>query len=152
MKSIRMIIKFILLFLHKRKLRRLNRKMNKKKGFSKWLLILDYVIATILLVAFFICHIINGIYTMNIMNELIQMGMDVSMINITAPFNLDVFGVLLGIWIAQLGISSTAYYVLVKSERKVQLPMMLINDLPQDIKDSVDMTTIITTVLSCTNN
>ena len=30
-----------------------NKKMNnKKKGFSKWLLILDYIIAVILLVAF----------------------------------------------------------------------------------------------------
>ena len=125
--------------------------MNKKKGFSKWLLILDYVIAAILLVAFFICHTINGVYTMNTMNELIKMGMDVSMVSIIAPFNLDIFGVLLGAWIAQLGVSSTAYYVLVKSERKVQLPMMLINDLPQDIKEQVDMNELITTVLTSTS-
>ena len=125
--------------------------MNKKKGFSKWLLILDYVIAAILLVAFFICHTINGVYTMNTMNELIKMGMDVSMVSIIAPFNLDIFGVLLGAWIAQLGVSSTAYYVLVKSERKVQLPMMLINDLSQDIKEQVDMNELITTVLTSTS-
>ncbi|MBQ4523323.1 MAG: hypothetical protein IJA10_10290 [Lachnospiraceae bacterium] len=126
--------------------------MNKKKGFSKWLLILDYIIATILLVVFFICHTTNGVYIMNTMNELIESGVDISMLNITAPFNLDIFGVLLGAWISQLGISSTAYYVLVKSERKVQLPMILINDLPQDIKDDVDMTQLITTVLNNTNN
>lgn len=89
---------------------------------------------------------------MNTMNELIQSGIDVSMISITAPFNMDIFGVLLGTWITQLAISSTAYYVLVKSERKVQLPMMLINDLPQDIKENVDMTQIITTVLTSTDN
>ena len=130
-----------------------NKKMNnKKKGFSKWLLILDYIIAAILLVAFFICHTFNGIYTMNTMNELIQSGIDVSMISITAPFNMDIFGVLLGTWITQLAISSTAYYVLVKSERKVQLPMMLINDLPQDVKENVDMTQIITTVLTSIDN
>lgn len=126
--------------------------MNNKKGFSKWLLILDYVITIILLVAFFICHTVNGIYTMNTINELIQLGTDVSMVNIITPFNLDIFGVLLSIWIAQLGVSSTAYYVLVKSERKVQLPMILINDLPQDIKDNVDMTQIITTVLTSIDN
>lgn len=123
-----------------------------KKGFSKKLLILDYSIAAILLVAFFICHIVNGIYIMNTTKELIQLGMDTYLMTITTPFNLDIFGVLLGIWIAQLGVSSTAYYVLVKSERKVQLPMILINDLPQDIKESVDMTQIITTVLTSTNN
>ena len=123
-----------------------------KKGFSKKLLILDYSIAAILLVAFFICHIVNGLYCINATNELIQMGVDISMISITAPFNLDIFGILLGTWITQLAISSTAYYVLVKSERKVQLPMMLINDLPQDIKENVDMTQIITTVLTSTDN
>lgn len=123
-----------------------------KKGFSKKLLILDYAIVAILLVAFFICHIINGIYIMNTTKELIQLGIDTSLVNITTPFNLDIFGVLLGTWIAQLGVSSTAYYVLVKSERKVQLPMILINDLPQDVKESVDMTQIITTVLTSTNN
>lgn len=123
-----------------------------KKGFSKKLLILDYSIAAILLVAFFICHIVNGIYCINITNELVQMGVDISIISVTAPFNLDIFGILLGTWIAQLGISSTAYYVLVKSERKVQLPMILINELPQDIKKSVDMTSIITTVLTSINN
>ena len=127
--------------------------MNKnKKGFSKKLLILDYVIAATLLVAFFICHIVNGVYIMNMTKDLIQLGMDTSLISITTPFTLDIFGVLLGTWIAQLGVSSTAYYVLVKSERKVQLPMILINELPQDIKDSVDMTQIITTVLTSTNN
>ena len=127
--------------------------MNKnKKGFSKKLLILDYVIAATLLVEFFICHIVNGVYIMNMTKDLIQLGMDTSLISITTPFNLDIFGVLLGTWIAQLGVSSTAYYVLVKSERKVQLPMILINELPQDIKDSVDMTQIITTVLTSMNN
>lgn len=123
-----------------------------KKGFSKKLLILDYAIAAILLVAFFICHIINGIYIMNMTKDLIQLGMDISLMSITTPFNLDIFGVLLSVWITQLGVSSAAYYVLVKSERKVQLPMILINDLPQDIKESVDMTSIITTVLTSTNN
>lgn len=123
-----------------------------KKGFSKKMLIADYIIASILLVAFFICTYINGAYTMETTNRLIEMGVDLSTVVITPPFNLDIFGVFLGTWVIQLGVSSGAYYVLVKSERKIELPIKLLNDLPQDIKDQVDTTQIITTVLSCTNN
>lgn len=124
----------------------------KKRGFSKKLLIADYVIAVILVAVFFICVYINGFYTMETMNNLIEAGVDVSIVSISPPFNLDIFGVLLGTWIVQLGVSSGAYYVLVKSEHKMELPMELINDLPQDIKEQVDMNQIITTVLSCTDN
>ena len=124
----------------------------KKKGFSKKLLIADYVIAVVLVAVFFICTYINGAYTMETMNRMIEMGMDVSMVTITPPFNLDIFGIFLSTWIVQLGVSSGAYYMMAKSEHKVELPMQLVNDLPQDIKEQVDMTQIITTVLSCTNN
>lgn len=124
----------------------------KKKGFSKKMLIADYVIAVILVAVFFICTYINGVYTMETMNRLIEMGVDVSVTTITPPFNLDIFGVFLSTWIVQLGVSSGAYYVLIKSEHKMEMPMELINDLPQDIKDQVDMTQIITSVLSCTDN
>lgn len=127
--------------------------MNKKrKGFSKKLLIADYVIAVILVAVFFICTYINGAYTMNTMNKLIEMGMDISSLTISPPFNLDMFGVFLSTWIVQLGLSSGAYYVLVKSEHKIELPMQLLNDLPEDIKEQVDLTQIITAVLSCTEN
>ena len=89
---------------------------------------------------------------METMNKLIEMGTDISTIGISPPFDLDMFGVLLSTWIIQLGVSSGAYYVLVKSEHKMELPMELINDLPQEIKEQVDMNQIITTVLSCTDN
>lgn len=124
----------------------------KKKGFSKKLLIADYIIAVILVAVFFVCTYINGAYTMDTMNRLIEMGVDMSSVTITPPFNLDIFGIFLSTWIIQLGVSSGAYYVLVKSEHKMELPMELINDLPQDIKDQVDMTQIITSVLGCTDN
>jgi hypothetical protein len=129
-------------------------KNNKKKriGFSKKLLIADYAIAVVLVAAFFICTYINGVYTMKTIDELMAMGMDVSMMSITPPFNLDMFGILLSTWIVQLGVSSGAYYVLIKSEHKIELPMELINDMPEDIKQQVDMTQIITSVLSCTDN
>lgn len=124
----------------------------KKKGFSKKLLIADYVIAVILVMVFFICAYINGTYTMETIDRLIEMGMDVSSITIAPPFNLDMFGVFLSTWIVQLGVSSGAYYVLIKSEHKMELPIQLLNDLPQDVKEQVDVTQIITSVLSCTDN
>ena len=124
----------------------------KRKGFSKKLLVADYTIAIVLVVAFFICTYINGVYMMNTINKLIEMGVDVSCMSISPPFNLDMFGILLGTWIVQLGVSSGAYYVLVKSERKIELPIKLLNDLPEDVKEKVDTTQIITSVLSSTNN
>lgn len=124
----------------------------KKKGFSKKLLIADYVVAAILVVAFFICTYINGVYAMETMDALIALEMDVSSVAIAPPFNLDIFGIFLSTWIIQLGVSSAAYYMMAKSEHKIELPMELINNLPQDIKDQVDMTEIITTVLSSTDN
>lgn len=124
----------------------------KKKGFSKKLLIADYAVTVALIVAFFICAILNGIYTIDATNKLIEMGMDVSMITINPPFNLDGFGVFFSTWIAQLAISSYAYYSLVKRERKMEMPMMLLEDLPEDIKKDLNMTEIITTVLTCTND
>lgn len=124
----------------------------KKKGFSKKLLIADYIIAVILVAVFFICTYINGAYVMDTTNKLIEMGTDVSMITVSPPFNLDMFGVLLGTWIVQLGVSSGAYYVLVKSEHKMELPIQLLNDLPEDVKEQVDVTQVITSVLSSTDN
>ena len=125
---------------------------NKKMGFSKKILIADYFIAAILLVAFFICVYANGSYVSETTNMLVEMGVDASLISVSPPYNLDVFGVLLGAWIAQLGLSSGAYYMMAKSEHKIQLPIQLVNDLPKEIKEQVDMTQIITSVLSCTDN
>jgi len=127
-------------------------KNKRKKGFSKKLLMADYIGAIILIMAFFACVYINGTYVMETTNKLIEIGMDVSMIAITPPFNLDVFGIFLSTWIIQLGVSSGAYYILIKSEHKIELPIQLLNDLPQDIKEQVDITQIITSVLSCTDN
>lgn len=123
-----------------------------KKGFSKKLLIADYIIAVILVAVFFVCAYINGVYTMETIDSLIEMGVDVSAAVISPPFNLDVFAIFLSTWIVQLGVSSGAYYVLVKSERKIELPIKLLNELPEDIKEQVDVTEVITSVLSNTNN
>lgn len=125
---------------------------NKKRGFSKNLLIADYVVTVVLIVALFICSIANGVYIMNTTKELVAFGHDVSMITITPPFSLDGFGVFFSAWIAQLGISSFAFYSMTKSEHKMELPLNLLENLPEDIKDNLDMTTVITTVLTSTDN
>ena len=124
----------------------------KKKGFSKKLLIADYIIAVILVIAFFICTYINGSYVMESTNKLIELGIDASAVNIVPPFDLNMFGIFLSTWIIQLGVSSGAYYVLIKSEHKMELPIQLLNDLPQEVKEQVDLTQIITSVLSSTDN
>lgn len=128
--------------------------MNQKKkmGFSKKLLIADYVIAIFLVIAFFVCTYINGTYVIETTDKLIEIEMGASIIDITPPFDLDMFGVFLSTWIVQLGLSSGAYYVLIKSEHKMELPIQLLNDLPQDVKEQVDLTQIITSVLSNTDN
>lgn len=125
---------------------------NKKRGFSKNLLIADYVVTVVLIVALFVCSIANGAYIMNITKELIALGHDVSMIAITPPFSLDGFGVFFSAWIGQLAISSYAYYSLVKRERKIEMPMKMLETIPDDIKDRLDMTSIFETVLTNTND
>lgn len=125
---------------------------NKKRGFSKNLLIADYVVTVILIIAFFACSIYNGAYVMKLTNELIEIGVDISMISVVPPFNLDGFGIFFSAWIAQLGISSYAFYSMTKSEHKMELPIQLLENLPENIKESLDMTSVVTTVLTTTDN
>ncbi len=120
------------------------------KQFSKKLLAVDYIITTILLILFFVCVILNGAYAIHMSQECIKNEME--MYSITFPFDLTTIGIVIGTWVAQLGLSSAAYYVLIKSEHKIELPMRLLNELPDDIKERVDMNTIITTVLSTSDN
>ena len=126
--------------------------IKKPKGFSKKLLIADYTVTVVLIVAFFICSIANGVYIMNATNEFVALGHDISMITITPPFNLDGFGVFFSAWIGQLAISSYAYYSLVKRERKIEMPMKMLETIPNDIKERLDMTSIFETVLTNTND
>lgn len=122
------------------------------KEFSKKLLFADYVVALLLIAGFFICVALNGIYAKEILALMIDCGIDVTYSSIPQLFNLDGFGILLSSWIIQLGVSSGAYYVMSKSDHKVQLPMAMINTMPEDIKEQVDMTQIITTILSSSDN
>lgn len=122
-----------------------------KKPFSKKLLIIDYVIAVVLIIGYMLCVALNGLYEMQYISNILVNGYDSTYLTSIQLLNLDGFGVLLGIWIAQLGISSGAYYMLIKSEHKIQLPMQMIQEMPEEVKNEVDMTQIITTVLSTTD-
>jgi len=122
------------------------------KEFSKKLLFADYLIAIALILGFFICIALNGIYAKEIYASMINSGMDISYSSAPQIYNLDGFGILLGSWILQLGISSGAYYMMSKSDHKVQLPMAMLNTMPDDIKSQLDMTQIVTTVLNTTDN
>ena len=122
------------------------------KAFSKKLLIADYIVAFLLITGFFICVALNGAYTKEICNAMINCGMDVSYSSIPQLYSLDGFGILLGAWITQLGLSSGAYYLMSRSDHKIQLPMQMLNTIPDDIKEQLDMTQVITTVLSTTDN
>lgn len=92
--------------------------------FSKKLLIADYVILILMLAMF----AVPGLDTMN-------------------------WGLIVVAWIAQLAISSGAYYWKSKSENLVKLPMQLLKELPEDMREKADPNAIIASVLGIgTNN
>lgn len=122
------------------------------KEFSKKLLFADYIIAIALVIGYFICVGINGLYAKNVIDTMINNGFDISCMTVPQILSLDGFGVLLGVWIAQLGISSGAYYMMSKSDHRIQLPMAMLNTMPNEIKEQLDMTQVITTVLTTTDN
>ena len=50
-------------------------------------------------------------------------------------------------WTAQVAISSAAYYWKAKNENRVKIPLKVIETLPEEIQDKLDLTTIITTII-----
>lgn len=122
------------------------------KEFSKKLLFADYMIAIALILGFLICVALNGAYAKEIYTSMINSGIEISYSSIPQLYNLDGFGILLGVWITQLGLSSAAYYMMSKSDHKIQLPMAMLNTMPDEIKEQLDMTAVVTTVLSTTDN
>ena len=122
------------------------------KEFSKKLLFADYIIAIALILGFFICVSLNGVYAKELYASMINGGIDISYSSVPQLYNLDGFGILLGTWVIQLGISSGAYYMMSKSDHKIQLPMAMLNTMPDEIKSQLDLNQVITTVLSTTDS
>ena len=123
--------------------------MKKKKEFSKKILVADYLIALLIVIFLIICSIKNYIYVSNIQRTIIETGCQISIIY---PYDLTNLTIILTAWIGQLGISSTAYYIMCKSDQKVQLGMGIVRTMADNIKDRLDMTAIVTTVLNATDN
>ena len=95
-----------------------------KLCFSKKLLIADYVILCLMLAWF----LVPGVDTSNLALIVIA-------------------------WIAQVAISTGAYYWKAKSENLVKLPLLLMVDLPEDMRERADPNQIIASVLGIgTNN
>ena len=61
------------------------------KAFSKKLLIADYIVSLLLIAGFFICVALNGTYTKEICNTMINSGMEVSYSSIPQLCSLDGF-------------------------------------------------------------
>lgn len=99
-------------------------KREKPLCFSKKLLIADYVILALLLLLFLVPEIDKT--------------------------NL---AIVIVAWMAQIAISSGAYYWKAKSENLVKLPMQLLKELPDDMREKADPNSIIASVLGIgTNN
>lgn len=50
-------------------------------------------------------------------------------------------------WVAQLGISSAAYYWKAKHENRAKVPLKVIESLPEDVRKELDLTQIITSII-----
>lgn len=92
-----------------------------KPEFSKALLGVDYAIFAILLKKFF---------------EYCEMGIDVTNV-----------AIVLGAWAVQLGVSQAAYYWKAKNENRIKVPIKVIETLPDDIRQELDLTQVVTAII-----
>lgn len=92
-----------------------------KLCFSKKLLIADYVVLTVLLV-WLVVFSYQGKDTANL-------------------------AIVIVAWIAQLAVSSGFYYWKAKSENLIKMPIQMLKDLPEDMKEKADPNQIIASVL-----
>lgn len=60
--------------------------------------------------------------------------------------NVD-FPTIICAWILQLGISSGAYYWKAKNENRVKVPIKVVQSLPQEVRDQLDLTQVITSII-----
>lgn len=94
--------------------------------FSKKLLIADYVIMGVILI--------------------------VLLALIVGDKNASEWSMVVVAWVAQLAISTGAYYWKAKSENLVKLPIYLLKELPPDMREKADPNSIIASVLGIGTN
>ena len=93
----------------------------KKMEFSKKLLIADYAILALMVIVFFVFSL-TGHDTGNC-------------------------SVVVSAWIAQIAVSTGAYYWKAKAENLVKLPLLLLAELPEDMREKSDPNAIIEAVM-----
>ena len=102
----------------------MGRRQRSKMCFSKKLLIADYMILLVMIAMFFV----PGFDTAN-------------------------WGLIVVAWVAQIAISTGAYYWKAKAENLVKLPIAMLKDIPEDMREKTDPNQIIASVLGIgTNN
>lgn len=89
--------------------------------FSKKLLIADYAIFIVLLI--------------------------LTVLLLKGGYDVDVLGTITAAWAVQLGVSSGFYYWKSKAENLLKMPVQLLCDLPEDMKEKADPNQIIEAVL-----
>lgn len=50
-------------------------------------------------------------------------------------------------WVAQLGISTAAYYWKAKNENRTKVPLKVIESLPAEVREQINLTEIITAII-----
>ena len=97
----------------------LGKRQNKAKMcFSKKLLIADYLILVIMLAMFLVPN-----------------------------FDTSNWGLIVVAWVAQIAISTGAYYWKAKAENLVKLPITMLNDIPEGMREKTDPNQIVASVL-----
>lgn len=54
-------------------------------------------------------------------------------------------------WIAQLGVSTGFYYWKTKSDNRIKVPILVMNSLPKNIREELNVTEIISEILRQSN-
>lgn len=57
------------------------------------------------------------------------------------------FATIIIAWIAQVGVSSAAYYWKAKTENRTKVPLKVIESMPQEMQDKIDLTQVITSII-----
>ena len=86
--------------------------------FSKKLLIADYMILIVMLAMFLIPN-----------------------------FDTTNWGLIVVAWVAQIAISTGAYYWKAKAENLVKLPITMLNEIPEDMRERTDPNQIVAAVI-----
>lgn len=57
------------------------------------------------------------------------------------------FSAIIVAWIVQMGISSAAYYWKAKNDNRTKVPIKVIESLPSEVRDQLDLTQVITAII-----